>query len=292
MGLAVAGGVWLRSDWEDRERIAGVEQQASVLIDQAERLMVENAASTDYDNASSFNQASELMEQVKLLGNLEEADEPFRNRRDRLLASVKSETQDRKLVTGIGEALMIAMGTGRTDPFQNKSKEEAEAVFARAFGDYGINPSQALVSETVAWLKLRRDTVRERILAGLLQWEDLLKVTSSEDANRLKSAVATADPDPWRQRFRGTIEEKNLALIKEMVESDELTAQPVMTLLSIGHDLFAMETSPDHHEGETTSPSPTGAPCELLDELCSRQLSIRWPVSCGWESGARRPRVE
>ena len=39
VGLAVAGGVWLKSDLDRRERVTGIEQRASTLIEQAERLV-------------------------------------------------------------------------------------------------------------------------------------------------------------------------------------------------------------------------------------------------------------
>ncbi|MFV2070100.1 MAG: serine/threonine protein kinase, partial [Pirellulales bacterium] len=230
-GLGVAGGVWLDSTLDKRQRVAAVEEQASTLIEEAERQMELNAQAPLEDDAN-FLQAQQLARRLESLGGVEETSVGLQSNLEKLLAAVDSEARDRGLIASLEEALAKKFWlTYALEPAQTLADASGTA-----FAAVGMNPLEEPVEEMVAAILKRRQSLRDPIIGGLVAWRGELKESEPENA-RLREIIAGCDSDPWRQSLRKMIADGDGAALEALAESPDLPDQPVWAILQLAEAL-------------------------------------------------------
>jgi tetratricopeptide (TPR) repeat protein/serine/threonine protein kinase len=229
-GLAVAGGIWLDSTFEKQERVT----RALDLIGQAERRLERNAAA-DIDDDRHFREAREVERRVEeSLSGIKSLDDGVRQRRESLQQAVASEERARKLVAAIEGGVTKAIS------YLESAKTDAPAkarTLAAAFAEFGIPPFDRSADETVARITAERESLRDRILAGLEEWSDALEETNPEQAARLEDIIGRADTDPWRRELRQSIKSGDAAALAALAEREEIAEQPTLTVLQLSSAL-------------------------------------------------------
>src|SRR5262249_8511302 len=66
---------------------------------------------------------------------------------------------------------------------------------------------------------------------------------------RLVDLLQTADPDPWRQRMRSALSDKNWAVLEFLAKSQDLEEQPAATLTFLCAALRAQAEADDERSG-------------------------------------------
>jgi tetratricopeptide (TPR) repeat protein len=108
----------------------------------------------------------------------------------------------------------------------------ADALYAEAFRDYGLDVEALDVAEAAA--RVRACSISIELTAALDHWALARKATRKQEHGwkHLVAVARAADPDPWRNRFRdafasGLLEKKAL---EDLAASAELTSLPPVTL--------------------------------------------------------------
>ncbi len=230
LGLSVAGWVWLDSAWQKASQLAAVEQRASTMITDGEREMELNRQ-VPFEDDANFLRAEEMVRRLDSLVGFEQASAELRARKAGLVASVAREGHDRALVARIEEALMKSM-KGLGSPKTTKAQDVAEA-----FQKSELNPEALSADAIVAGITERREALRERLVAGLVDWADSLAETEPEKAARLNAIIDRCDSDPWRQSLRKAVSAGDGAALDALVDSPEISRQPTMTVLRLSSAL-------------------------------------------------------
>jgi tetratricopeptide (TPR) repeat protein/serine/threonine protein kinase len=226
IGLAVAGGIWLDSTFERNERV----NRALNLIGQAERRLERNATA-DIDDDRHFREAREVERRVEeSLSGITHLDEGVRKRRESLRQAVASEERARKLVTAIEGVMTKALSHFEMTKPDVPAKGR---TLATAFAEFGITPFDSPLAETVARITAERESLRDRIFAGLTAWSDALKETNPDQAARLEEIIDQADTDPWRRELRQAIKAGDAAALEALSEREEIAKQPTLTVLQL-----------------------------------------------------------
>ena len=168
------------------------------------------------------------------LSGIKSLDDGVRKRRESLRQAVATEERARKLVAAIEGVMTKALS------YFEITKPDASAkarTLAAAFAEFGISPFDRSAEETVARISAERESLRDRILAGLEAWSDALEETNPEQAARLEEIIGRADTDPWRQEFRQAIKAGDAAVLAALAEREEIAKQPTLTVLQLSSAL-------------------------------------------------------
>jgi tetratricopeptide (TPR) repeat protein len=157
-----------------------------------------------------------------------------RKRRASLRQAVADEERARKLVATIEGAMTHAIFDLEAAEADAPAKAHA---LAAAFGESGINPFERPVAETVARITAERESMCDRIFAGLSAWSDVLDETNPEQAARLEEIIDRADTDPWRRELRQAIKAGDAAGLAALAEREEIAHQPTLTVLQLSSAL-------------------------------------------------------
>jgi tetratricopeptide (TPR) repeat protein len=228
VGLAVAGGIWLDSTFEKNERVT----RALDLIGQAERHLERNAAA-DIDDDRHFREAREVERRVEeSLSGITHMDDAASKRREILRQALAAEERARKLVAAIDGIMTKALSHFEVTKPDLPDKGR---TLATAFAEFGITPFDSPVEETVARITAERESVRDRMLAGMTAWSDALE--EAEQAARLEAIIDQADTDPWRRELRQAIKAGDAAGLAALSEREEIANQPTLTVLQLSSAL-------------------------------------------------------
>ncbi len=230
LGLSVAGWVWLDSTWQRARRTAAVEQRAATVIAEGEREMELNRK-VPLENAGNFRRAEETVRRLESLVGFEQANAELRARKAGLVAAVSREAKDRALLARIEGSLMKGM-----ERLEAPKTTQAQDI-AEAFQQSDLNPEALPPDAVVARMMDRRESVRERLLVGLVDWADSLAKTEPDQAARLNAIVDRCDSDPWRQSLRKAVATGDGAALDALADSPELSRQPTMAAMQLSSAL-------------------------------------------------------
>lgn len=122
--------------------------------------------------------------------------------------------------------------------------EAWSASFAEAFRDYGIDIATLPIKEAASRIAASR--IQADLVLALDNWVPSYWVAAApEDValrRRLRSIVDAADPDPWRRRCRRSMDENDLASLREMAATVDPASTHVRSLWALG---AALQTAGD-----------------------------------------------
>jgi serine/threonine protein kinase/Flp pilus assembly protein TadD len=95
--------------------------------------------------------------------------------------------------------------------------EEGDAAYAAAFQEYALE-AEGLDPLAVAE-RIRARSIRPQLVGALDMWAYFRRKMMREDWRQLVAVARAADPDPWRNRLRDALEEKDPKALEELVAS-------------------------------------------------------------------------
>jgi tetratricopeptide (TPR) repeat protein len=140
-------------------------------------------------------------------------------------ARVASDQKDQRLLDELDRIrLEQAEGLGK-----------AHLEYQKVFQKYGILPDSQEPKEAAEAIRQRPATVREQVV-DLLD-EVLSRLPSKEAKLRtfLAAVLAEADPDPWRQKVRQAVLDRDQAALKQLAQQAEVKRQRPEFLISLGN---------------------------------------------------------
>jgi serine/threonine protein kinase/tetratricopeptide (TPR) repeat protein len=118
---------------------------------------------------------------------------------------------------------------------------EADAKFAQAFRDYGIDVEALDPSE--AGERLRARAIAVELAVALDDWAAVQRKLEKNGRTGWKHLVAiacVADPDPWRVRLRDARQRQDRQVLAELAASVDVQTVPKRVLHRLGKDLEAL----------------------------------------------------
>jgi serine/threonine-protein kinase len=221
LGLVVAVGSgysWLaRQRTERQSRVDLALREAAVLHDEAKR------AGNDLVRWGKACEAAHAVDRMLA----DARDEETRHRVSALVQSVTAESQwaenDLKLLDAL-----IGIGSAVED---DPDGSATNAAYATAFREAGIDVAALPPAEAGAKIKARPTTVAVALSAAVDYWAKVRRqLGDTSGAQKLAQVASTADPDPWRNKFRDALNspenQKRLAALRALAGSapfDELS---------------------------------------------------------------------
>jgi serine/threonine protein kinase/tetratricopeptide (TPR) repeat protein len=240
MLLASVGGIASSIGWATRDRDArqaAVDQDANLALKEAERLLGQGK----YPDALS---AAKRAEGILAGGGTDE-----------LRARVQVMRNDLEMVLCL-EGIRLQRHVVNTG---TEHDPRTEATYARVFRDYGIDVESLPAGEAAE--RIRARPIRVELVLGLDDWllvgswkagrdnwaaADMKKALAEsklpsweaghENWKALLALARSADPDPWRNRLRETLEpQKRKAALKELAASDDPQKLATANLFLLNH---------------------------------------------------------
>ena len=237
-GVLSTAGVWLKSEWDSRQRASQLDQQVLALVTEAERMMQENER-VDYDNDEPFRRALELSERASALIGREKPDPETATRVENLLAAVAQESSDRGFNQDLEEALLTRLDTWEETDSLN--------LYEKAMTSRGLDPGKVPVQDVILRWAGHREAIRSRVAAGMERWSELLPENEkAATALRywLRQAADRLDAgDPWRIQLRQALRSKDKAALLKLAENPEWLQQPEMVIALLADDLMRSSDS-------------------------------------------------
>jgi tetratricopeptide (TPR) repeat protein/predicted Ser/Thr protein kinase len=151
-----------------------------------------------------------------------------------LLRELDEEQADHQLVARLEEARLLQTEIeGKEGRF---TVEKALPAIRDAFADHGLRPGSTEPAEAAALLRRRPAAVLGPMVAALDHWLTLARLEKAPEADWLTRVLATADPDPWRQRFRVAV---GRPALEKLAREVEVAAQPPQALFLLDRALQA-----------------------------------------------------
>jgi serine/threonine-protein kinase len=136
--------------------------------------------------------------------------------------------KDRRL---IAQMLDIRSGAGDRMEGYNQGFAGADALYAQALRDYGIDADALSPGQTRDWLAKLGDGARVELAACLDDWAHARRLTNKPDgAKRLTEVARLLDPDPLRNKVRVAIDAADLKALQELAARPEAQAAPPPTV--------------------------------------------------------------
>jgi serine/threonine-protein kinase len=117
---------------------------------------------------------------------------------------------------------------------------ETAAAYARAFTEYDIDLTVLSVAEAAA--RIRGCTISLELARALDVWSDVCRRFGQRGPptwQHLLAVARAADPDPWRNRLRDALEERDLRTLQQLAGED-LRQTESGTLHLLGHALYGL----------------------------------------------------
>src|SRR5262249_28647132 len=125
--------------------------------------------------------------------------------------------------------------------FEHGDRLRVITDFAKAFRDYGIDV-EALPPEEAA-ARIAASRISADLVLALDDWRRPRRggswVAEEGVRRRVQAIIQIADPDPWRQRCRRAGDDKDLAALRELAASADLTRTNPRSLWALGVALMA-----------------------------------------------------
>jgi serine/threonine protein kinase/Flp pilus assembly protein TadD len=197
--------------WVVRDRGARREQTATdidVALREAQRLQ----------DQQKWPEALAVVRQAQALLNSGGGDEELRQR-------VRERAADLDLLVRLEDSrLTWAAVKGNTLNYR-----EADAAFARAFQEHGIDVETLAPAEAGPLLRAR--AIRVELAAALDAWADMLRIQGKPAWRDRLAAARAADPDSFRDQIRAAIERGDGKELADLASADEAADLPAPTLL-------------------------------------------------------------
>jgi tetratricopeptide (TPR) repeat protein len=159
------------------------------------------------------------------------------------------------------ERISLDMSNAKGDQGDPWGRVQADASYAAAFHDYGIDLT-VVTPEEAADIVRARD-VRVELAAALDSWAILRREQRSKGDRSWLDLLRTArlaDPDRWRNQLRSALERADLAALRTLTDSKEVATLPPVTqgllgvvLLNIGaveQSLAVLRLSQQQHPSD------------------------------------------
>jgi serine/threonine protein kinase/Flp pilus assembly protein TadD len=165
-----------------------------------------------------------------------DADEPALVARVQgLLGELAEDEADGRLLTRL-EALRLLQAevNVKDDAFV---LERALPDYRQAFLEYGWRVGGMAPREVAALLRRRPAAFGGTVFAAMDHWLILARHLKAPEATWLEQVLATADPDPWRQRVRLARARNDRRALEELAREVDATAQPAEELFLLDRSL-------------------------------------------------------
>jgi serine/threonine-protein kinase len=266
--FVIYGGAYTSYQRQRAEREAGVDRalrEAEVLYGEAKQ------AGDDPARWAKASEATRFVEQ-----RLADArDAPTRRRVEALVAATTAEARtavsDRKLLAKLADL--------------RANNEASDADYANAFRQAGIDFRFRGPNKNKTW----SPSVAVAIVAAIDHWSWIRREKFKDEygANVLSADARAADPDPWRNRLRGTLElaehQNRLDGVRSLARSTKIDELPPASLdllggaLRIAGDPLAAESllrrAQGRHPGDLWL---NWSLAQTLEKLARRQEAIRY----------------
>ncbi len=127
---------------------------------------------------------------------------------------------------------------GSNSVFGSFPSQKVDPIFLKAFSEYGIDLSILSVREAAE--RVGKRSIRLELARALDYWSSVLRRADEEekrDWRRLLAIAKAADPDPWRDRLRDAIAQKDLKKLEQMAASVDERQTPPRSLLLLANAL-------------------------------------------------------
>jgi tetratricopeptide (TPR) repeat protein len=214
------------ADRERRDRLAVTEREVTVALKEAGALQDQK-------------KWSEALEAAKRAQGLLAEDSS-----DELRGRVRELRKDLEMVLRLEGKWLPRTVPGKEDPSDNVP---AEAAYAQAFRDYGIDVES--LEPTEAAQRVRARAIRFELTVALDHWANLFPKlppgTGKGDDTRRKRLFAVAraaDPDEWRNQVRDALEQRNAQALHDLAASPRIGELPLRTLSLLGGALLGEDS--------------------------------------------------
>jgi tetratricopeptide (TPR) repeat protein/serine/threonine protein kinase len=237
LAVLVAGGVtfgWWYHEEQTRQaaelarRQADVERDVAVALTEATTLADRALTLTDQPAAwagtlRAARHAVQLAE--ALLAREGEVPEPaLRERVQAVGARVEADDRDRQLADRVEE---IRLETAEVDEQANHFRvEDAYPKLRDAFRSHGLDFGQRSVRSAVAWLQQRQPPVRKHLVAALDACLDEAPRREGRVRRWLAAVLAGADSDSWRRQVRSALADRDVAALRQCLQTVVLENHP------------------------------------------------------------------
>jgi tetratricopeptide (TPR) repeat protein len=144
-------------------------------------------------------------------------------------ADEKRDTADQRMLKTLEEIRLrqVEMKDGRYD------LEGAAAAYAQAFREYGIDLLAQKPEKAAEVIRAR--AIHLALAVALDDWAFLTR--DREKRERLSEVARRADPDPWRNRLRAALSEKDVKALHKLAAAEAVKEQSPTTLVMLGRGL-------------------------------------------------------
>jgi tetratricopeptide (TPR) repeat protein len=152
---------------------------------------------------------------------------------DRLRQRVGELRKDLEMVLGL-EDIRLARAPHRSE-VDRDSDREADASYAQAFRDYGIDVEALEPSKAAE--RIRARAIARELTMALDHWVKVRRDARPADPrswNRLIAVAQAADPDEWRNRVRDAVAAHDRAALVHLASSAPIGDLPVQTASLLG----------------------------------------------------------
>jgi tetratricopeptide (TPR) repeat protein len=233
--LMLGGGGWFWREHERNEREHERNERRAKTARAAEQYVQRALRLREQGRAAAVGDLTALTEALDAAGAAADslaggdADPVLRQRVEDLLAQLKPELKNRRMRARL-EEIRLNKSELKDDQFDVK---RAVGKYASAFRDYGIDVEN-LPAEQAAE-KIRRCAIAVELAAALDDWGEASG--DAEERRRLLDLARQADADPWRQRLRAALAERDYETLVEAARSPEASGLPPATLYLLGKAL-------------------------------------------------------
>jgi hypothetical protein len=202
-------------------------------------------------------------------------------RADALVATGESDQETRLRGREVlGDMLMLSnLENVRVSSTQNEAGfdlKEEDSGNARAFREYGIDIDA--LSRDEAATRIRARSIRFELAVLLDSWSHVRRRLAEQgskpigkDWKELLEVARTADPDPWRDRFRKAVLDDDRKALVELAASAPISSLPAETVDRPGR--CADGDGRQCGSGRLPQKRAAASPAGLLDQRQSRSLS-------------------
>jgi serine/threonine protein kinase/Flp pilus assembly protein TadD len=224
-------------------------EERSKLAEAADRDRKERLAVAEGKVTVALKEAGAFQGQKKWLEALEAAKRAqgllAEDSSEELRGRVREVLKDLHMVLDLEEIRMPPAGSGKEGNFDftgHFDDAAADAAYARAFRDYGIDVDALEPTEAAQRVQVR--AIRLELVAALDDWADKSArvppgtgKTDNPRWKRLMAVARAADPDEWRNLVRQALEQRNVQALHKLAASPRLGELPLQTLSLLAEHL-------------------------------------------------------
>lgn len=273
LALALICGALLYARQTSRVADRRAELNRKIAESLAEAEIARVASQSSLQDLQSWARAREFSRRALTLVELEAADPELAERARALAKKLDAEQADRKLLSAIKQA---RSAQDELDDRASRFRREAGLpLFAAAFREWGASPEQTAVQAAADRILAAPPAVRQEALSALEEWRQLeLQRENPTEENRRRAAwlgalVSRVDADPWRERMRRALRDRDMATADALAQSIPGGEQPRLFLLLVGEALIDLSKGV---APEKTGTSGASAPSS--HELFDRGLAL------------------